>query len=459
MSDEVTFTVANGYISLPVDVDADTLMANALDAIATALPGWTPNEGNLEVLLLEQFAQMAEEAAQVAAQMPIAAVVYLGTLIGVLPKSGVSATMASTWTMIDNLGYTIPEGTVVGYQATGSDLILFETVADVVVPPGSTTATGVTLLAVVPGTAANGLTTATLAAVDALSFVQSVASTSTSSGGVDAEAQTDYLNRFSAELQLLTPRPILPADYALLAQQTPGVARAVAINLLAPGRTFTDGVTNSTTTLGSPGQAHFTPDDTGRTATGSGIPLGATVTYVNPTTLTLSAAATATATGVHVTLGDLTNAERAVAVAGVDSAGSALSPTVKTALAADLAAKREVNFLVSVIDPTTTTVNVTTTVAVATGADPNAVRAAVRAALQSFLSPAVWGGGGLNPPQWNLVTTVRYLDIATVIHNVAGVDHIVTLAIDSGGTPGAADLTLSGYAPLPAAGTFTVTTT
>jgi uncharacterized phage protein gp47/JayE len=57
----------------------------------------------------------------------------------------------------------------------------------------------------------------------------------TTTGGVDAELDADYLDRLSAELTLLAPRPILPNDFSLFAREIPGVARAVAIDLYDPG--------------------------------------------------------------------------------------------------------------------------------------------------------------------------------------------------------------------------------
>jgi hypothetical protein len=63
------------------------------------------------------------------------------------------------------------------------------------------------------------------------------------------------------------------------------------------GRSVTDGVLNSTTTVTS-ATAAFTAADTGKVVFGDGVPGGATATYVNATTVTLSSAATVTASGV-----------------------------------------------------------------------------------------------------------------------------------------------------------------
>lgn len=70
-----------------------------------------------------------------------------------------------------------------------------------------------------------------------------------------------------------------------------------------PGVLFTDGVTNTDTSLVS-ATAGFTSADVGRTVSGAGIFAGSTIASVtNSTTVVLSHVTTATATGVSITLG------------------------------------------------------------------------------------------------------------------------------------------------------------
>jgi hypothetical protein len=463
MSDPtVSFTVTGGYIELPVDVDPDTLVADQLDAIAASYPGWVPSEGHLEVALLEAFAQMAAETAQVAAQVPIAIFMYFGQLVGILPEAGVAASAPSTWTAVDDAGYTVPAGTQIGIQVTGTDLELFETVADAVIPPGETSVSDIELVAINVGTADNGIEASPVVPVDTLAFLESIATTDVTSGGIDPETQDDYINRLSAELQLLTPRPILPSDFSALAPQTVGVFRALTIDGLSPGRSFSDGVINNTSPTLTSATAAFTPGDVGRSVTGTGIPSSTTISaYVNATTVTMSHNATASHTALAVTLGDLTGQERTVTVCGVDTAGAALSGPIQAALQTNLEALREINFVVDVIAPTFTEIDVSTTVIANADADETAVQAAIVAALQEFLSPAIWGGGDQTPPVWSPGTNiVRYLDLATVIRNIPGVAYISALQdCIHGGSLASVDVTLPGDAPLPQPGTLTVIVT
>jgi hypothetical protein len=221
------------YIALPVDVDPDQLAADAIAYLAAQQPGWVAREGHLEVWLIRAFARMCAQVADVAAQVPLAVFQYFGqSLLGLPMLGGSPATVQSTWTMVDTAGYTIPAGTNVGFRTAAGSVVLFRTTAAVTVAPGQTaTAAGaVTLQAVDSGTALNGLPAGQLVLVDNLSFVASVFAIATTSGGADPETQATYLNRLSDELQLLAPRPILPADFAALARNQPYVARACVLD-------------------------------------------------------------------------------------------------------------------------------------------------------------------------------------------------------------------------------------
>lgn len=459
----VTPTPVNGYITLPVTVDPNQLLANALDAIAAQFPGWVPREGHLEVAILEQVAQMCSETAAVAAQVPVAIFAYFGSLVGITPLTGVQATAPVTFTMVDTRGYTIPAGTVVAYNQTGSAQILFTVQADINVTAGNATGTG-TVICETVGTFANGLAAASLQMVTTMASVSSVATTATTSGGVDAETTTAYINRLSNELQLLAPRPILPTDFAALAVNVSGVYRALAIDQLIPARTDSTGVTvtNASTTVSDTQVQSY---DQGRTLVSSGTvtwPANTTISSVTPgVSFVASAAPTVSGGGTasSVSFADFTGQARCCTVAGVDSNGAALTSTIQANLLAYLQAKREANFLVFVISPTSNPIDVSVQVKVAPGYNASAVQTAVQTALQSFLSPANWAGGNLTPPVWNSgMTVVRFWDVVQAVHNVPGVLYVSTCQICAhGGTLGSADVTMTGDAPLPAVGTLSVT--
>jgi uncharacterized phage protein gp47/JayE len=223
------------YIDPPIVTEPDDLAADAFDYLEANIPGWLPSPGNLEVWQIEAVSQLASELAYVASAVPVSIFRYYGeSLLGLPAHEATYANGLTTWTMRDNLGYTVPAGTLIGIPATGDELLPFAVAQDVVIAPGSTTATDVIVVAEDPGTDANGLT-GTPELVDALDFVNTITLQAPTSGGVDDEADDDYLNRLRSTFTILAPRPILPNDFAVLAMTVPGVARASAIDLYNPG--------------------------------------------------------------------------------------------------------------------------------------------------------------------------------------------------------------------------------
>lgn len=464
-----------GYVALPVSTDPNLLTQKALADIAAQLPGWVPREGHLEVAVIEEAAQMAAESAAVAAQMAPIIFEYLGQLLNITPLPGVEATAPVIFTMTGTAGYTIPAGTAVAYALTSgpgptTSQVLFTVQTDIVIAPGASTGSG-TIICETVGSFANALPAAAVLLVTSSSTVASVATTDVTSGGVDPETEAAYLNRLSSELQLLAPRPILAADFAAMAPNVEGVFRALAIDGLNPGRTVTDGVTNSTATVTS-ATANFVSGDVGRPISGTNIPASTYIGIVNSTTsIGLSSSATSnvpvnatgSGTGITLTIGDLTSQQRYVAVCGIDSSGNALSPTVQNNLQSYLNGKREVNFVVAMLSPTYTNIDVTVSCFAQHGFTTSSVQASIQAALQSFLNKATWGGGGQTPPTWlSTANVVRFLDIANVIKDTPGVLYIpsgsLTISIH-GGSMGATDITLPGDAPLPVADTLSITVT
>lgn len=228
----------NGYITLPVTVDATTLAQNAYAFIAAQIPGWVPPDGDLLAFAIQAMAMMVSARATIDAQVSTAIFQYFGgALLGVQPNLAASAETTTTWQMVDDQGYTVPAGTQIGFQTSGSTTVIFSTTADFTVPAGQTTtaAGAVTVQAQVAGSTANNIPDTTpITVVSSLAYVESVVATAVTSGGADAETTGAYLNRLSNQLQLLSPRPVLAADFALLAMNEPFVARALAIDNFNP---------------------------------------------------------------------------------------------------------------------------------------------------------------------------------------------------------------------------------
>lgn len=380
------------YISVPIETEPEDLKNFAIEYLIAEFPGWAANAANLETAMLEAMAGITAEARDVASDVPAAIFRYYGASVANIPPvEATSASGFSTWTAIDTAGYTIEAGTVVGIPAAGDELIPFEVVAQVVIPPASSaTAAGeVELVAVDPGADGNGLSDPPVL-IDVLDWVDSIVLTGATSGGEDAEDDDDYLNRLREELQLLTPRPILPNDFAVLAKKVTGVHRALAIDGLIPPGSY--------------------------------------------------------------------NNERAIAIAVVDENGDPCSAGVKTDVDDYLQSLREVNFIVNVIDPDVTAIDVTFAAMLVNSDqyDAATVETEAEAAVSAYLASSAWGVPryGLDT-DWELQDTVRYLEIAEVINRVDGIDYITSLTVE-GGT---ADVSLSGDAPLTEPGTISGTVT
>jgi uncharacterized phage protein gp47/JayE len=383
------------YVSVAIDQDPAQIEDAIYTYIQSWYPNWTPKEGHLAVVLSEAFAQEVADARFQMSDVPPAIFRYFGGLVGILPSDSAPAVGASTWTMIDNAGHTIPAGSSVRMLIAGDDYMTFSTEVEVIVPPGSTTTAvgGVQLVADEEGALGNGLT----GPVELLSVLDFVVPTGitlvgTTTDGSDGEDDDTYLNRLSTRLQLLADRPILPRDFEIMAQTVTGVSRALCLNLYDPANGL----------------------------------------YTN---------------------------ERTVTIVGLDANGVGISAPLKTQVAALLDAAREVNFVVKTMDPTTTAVTVSATVRAYVGWNVADVEAAVEEAITNYLSPARWGQPLFGEEDrwvkegWD---KVRYLELATVINNVEGVNYIEGGITINGNLN--TDLTLAGEAPLPAANpTVTIT--
>ena len=293
---------------------------------------------------------------------------------------------------------SVPAGTVLAITPSASDVsYAFQVADDVVVPPGSTTVSAVECLALIAGAEASDITGA-VEVIDQLVFVTSVTLDQPTFGGADAEADADYLARLSALLTLLSPRPILPADFALLvSQEVEGVARAVAIDLYNPGP----------------------PVDTN-------CPRCVTVVCVDAAGQPLPPAT-------KQEVDDLLQAQREV-----NFLVFVEDPTYTTI---------DVSFAVTSYpgyDP----------------ADVASRVISQLTTYLSPAGWGVPPYGDTSARSWINDTDVRYLEIAEQINRVDGVHYINTLALGvSGGALGQADLTLPGIAPMPEAGSITGTAT
>lgn len=312
------------YVTIDITSSADDFAASTYDTIQGQWPDWQPNDANLETWLIEAFSRIAQEVSVLGHTVAEAVFRAFGEkIVGITPELAQAATMDSTWTLADDAGYTITQGTLVTVARTGDERVAFEVASDVVVAPGdvATAAGEVVLQAVVPGVGGNGLTAdPELATALANLPVTDIAAVGESDGGVDEESEAEYTERLVEELKLMTPTPILPHEFATIAKRHPEVEWALAVDL-------------------------WNPDD------------------------------------------DTLDNERTVGLVLLDGVGEDVDPTVKDEVEATLLEMRETNFLTPIGAPEYFLIDVTTVLTRKPGYESAAVDTAVTLAIQDYLGP------------------------------------------------------------------------
>jgi hypothetical protein len=349
------------YIDLGVTTDAVRLQQDGLDYIVDQSPGWEPDP--LTEWILAAVARMAVEVAILSGQIDPWIFTYFGEKVLRIPAiAAAAATATVTFTLTDTLGHTITAGAQVDIDGFG-----FTTTEDLVIAPGASTGV-VPVVAAQAGADASGLAGSSVdLRSPTLIWVDSVALVGTTTGGVDAETGTDYVDRLADELPTLSPKAILIDDFEVLPTTIAGVDLAVAIDNYIPA---------------GPG----------------GTP---------PAVI---------------------GAENAVTIALRDESGGPVASGVKTLVNTLLTGdgERITGTLISLIDADYQPVAAAFAVQVAAGWDVATVNAQVVAALAGFLDPAIYGidqtsGRGR---RWRNEPTVRRNDLIAVAYGVEGVRHV-----------------------------------
>lgn len=382
------------YLDPEVITDEGTVAEAILAAIADQIPGWEPSEGHLETAIAESMAVVsATVAVLLVDQARDAFSGFAQNILGIPRRPEAPASALSTWTMLDDAGYTIPDGTQFVMRATDGSAIAFAMVGDTIVPPGSTEAAEIPVVAIEAGPQANGIV-GTATGVDGVPGVGSVEITTPSSGGADIEPIEAFVVRAADRARRLRTVPITPADFAAITLDHPAAARCVAVNLLDLGAGSGSGDDED----GSPGHISVFPID---------------------------------ANGGPVT-------------------GSAPAE-ILALLSGD---ERPLNVTVHVGEPEYTTVNVELEYRLEPDATEEVVAPAIAAAIQAYLSPATWALDESTPGRWRAPVsaadrTITAFDVAHVADSVPGVNGVTDCEVNAG-----AVVFLSGWAPLPQPGTI-----
>ena len=219
------------YTNLVIyDKDPQDIVDAALVVLQARLPEWTPSETNIELALLEAMALEVAETIYTINRLPEVMVETLLALYEIERDQGVAPSVTIEFTMADNAGYTIDEGTEVSIPISASANLSFFTDSDLVIAPGNTTGTK-TATAIENTISANGVAIGTACElVDAIESVESVETTTVIAGGEAPEDDTTFLTRGIQRLQRLTDTLVIPEHFSQYALEKTYVTRAYAID-------------------------------------------------------------------------------------------------------------------------------------------------------------------------------------------------------------------------------------
>jgi len=354
------------YVDLrPFDQPDQVIVDTALAQAKLNLPGWTPNEGDIEVVMIESLALEMAEAIVAVNRLPGAVVQALLLLAGVSPDYGAPPSATATVTFGDDLGHTVPAGTRVHLRLSDGSSVTF-----LVEPPGLTVFPGdstgvVSLIGDVFTARANGVGAgALLEMADPVPFVDGITLNSPVVDGRDPETDDAWRDRGVQHLSRLSDALVIPRQFQAAALERPEVAAALALDNYDPA------------TGPDPGD--------------------------NPG---------------HIT----------VAVLG--DGGAPLSIEAKDAIRADLDTRTVGMLVVHVVDATVVTVDVATVVIPVPGSDFAVVTDNVEAALTAYLDPLGWTFGStvyLNE-LISLIDRTQGVDrVVTVTIEGAAADYAIT---------------------------------
>lgn len=198
-----------------------------------AYPSWAPEPMDFMTEFRSAIAVLYAEVGELATRAGEEIFRYYGRGVASLPPTEETLAFGTaTFTAQDTAGpYVIPEGLEITGRSPLGEARAFRTITTAIVLNGETTAS-VAVEAAEEGTEHNGIGGPAEFSeyVDYLTAVEFDAPTS---GGEDREGDEPFLDRLGDELAIMSPRPILPFHFEVLARRL-GAFRATAINGLDP---------------------------------------------------------------------------------------------------------------------------------------------------------------------------------------------------------------------------------
>jgi hypothetical protein len=350
-------------------------------------PGWRPNPGAPEVVIMETVALRHSVRLDTDSQVLAAIFTYFGTSVANVPfKAATPATVDATVTIGAAFlaeAHVIPAGLRASLEGSEEQPVFFEVLTEVAVAIGEESV-AVTLIAQEPGAAGSGLSGA-VTIVDPRAWIQAMTLASETAGGEDAEGETDYRNRLVAKERRDSPTIITAVDAQEAILEIPGIGRCLILDNYVP--------------------------KIGEEAPKEGV-AGAFTAVV------------------------------------CDAAGANVSGLIKAEALALVNSERLLDLLGYVIDPTRTNVAVECHFTTYPGFESAVVKAAADAAVTAYFNNATWGlvPGPAGGRDWQDELLVRYSELYAVLNAVEGLNHVTLLKINGSADKNAA---LTGPGALP----------
>ena len=433
--------MANPYVEAELTVNEQQLKTEAIEQLQTLMEakgyvGWTANPAALETILTEVFAGLSSSVMQQTAAVLNSSFTQFGVqLLKVAFNEGSYATGKTKWTVEPQASpWTIPAGTVL--ESAG---VPFAVESNTAVNASVSTVTGVPIVALERGTAANKVQ-GTIQIVNPLAYVVEVSVEGETTGGTAEEGEEEYRNRLVAALELQAPRPITASNFAQMLLDAPEsvagvlVGRATSIDGYNAATNEPEGKVSS----GSPTITEvtsFTGVTVNSEVQGAGIPTGTFITAFSSgaKTITLSQNGTSNEAKKAIkVIGSYEN-QRYTTSFVTNSKGEALTSGQMTKLEAWLNEYREINFKCPVEAPTITKPYVICKVHMLPGFTEATVKANVEAAVKAYLSPVNWGKVPYLITTQNWVNyengvrqygSIRYNQLLSAISQASGVAYV-----------------------------------
>lgn len=121
------------YVDMDLyDSSPQAIFEIGLNTLKERIPGWTPREGNVEVVLMESLAEMVSEAVYAINRVPDAVFQTLMTMFGVKYQEGQLPIGHFLFHLDTTAAITIPEGTEIALLVDGlNDPIIFKTDSEI----------------------------------------------------------------------------------------------------------------------------------------------------------------------------------------------------------------------------------------------------------------------------------------------------------------------------------------